>query len=247
MGLTSATTSCLSAEPHDDAIRDPQTHYFGCIEIRDRERFLDPENVIWKKEVEHQKKKLMRAGWEKDNEEGRPILEEQALTNAKAIQKRWGSSFRKELRRIDFLRNTLAKDDLDMHLVQEVDKCREEWKKLPKRRANIRNNTNAQSSPEAPQSQDSALYELEKDISVGIIHFKDRKPFNDENENENKLIWGKFPDQKIRVKDLLYGEHNLLHKDRVADEPNTIRYFHIPSNNMEVSAVLIMLFMLLSA
>ncbi|KAK1773783.1 hypothetical protein QBC45DRAFT_339185 [Copromyces sp. CBS 386.78] len=40
-------TSCLSTEPHDTTVDDAVQHYFGCIEICDRAKFLKPDHPHW--------------------------------------------------------------------------------------------------------------------------------------------------------------------------------------------------------
>lgn len=40
-------TSCLSTEPHDTTVEDAVQHYFGCIEIRHRAKFLEPSHPHW--------------------------------------------------------------------------------------------------------------------------------------------------------------------------------------------------------
>ncbi|KAF2967059.1 hypothetical protein GQX73_g6516 [Xylaria multiplex] len=80
-------------------------------------------------------------------------------------------------------------------------------------------------------------YIPEKDVSVGIIQFKEGQPFN-ENCDKGGLIWGKFPDQKTCVQSLLREgksnnpDENVLHKGRISIDPSRVRYFHIPSNIM---------------
>lgn len=47
-----APITCRSAEPHDDNVQDPVSHYFNCIEICERKNFFNVENEIWKKAKE---------------------------------------------------------------------------------------------------------------------------------------------------------------------------------------------------
>lgn len=75
-------------------------------------------------------------------------------------------------------------------------------------------------------------YVTEKDINVPVIVFHDGKPVNE----EVKGVWGKYPDQKTTVFNLLrtgQSETSLLYKDRAKER--SIQYFHIPANNMKVS------------
>ncbi|KAH7625148.1 hypothetical protein B0T09DRAFT_361550 [Sordaria sp. MPI-SDFR-AT-0083] len=43
-------TSCLSTEPHDNTVEDAVQHYFGCIEICERAKFLKPSHPHWQHE-----------------------------------------------------------------------------------------------------------------------------------------------------------------------------------------------------
>ncbi|KAI0097349.1 hypothetical protein GGR51DRAFT_566556 [Nemania sp. FL0031] len=255
-------TSCLSEEPHDDAIKDPLVHYFGCTPFDDRDEFLSPRHQVWKDEKTHQKKLEVARGTPEQE------IENKARASVEAIRKRWDKSIGKEIRRIKLLRETLEKDGSDGNLVLEVNRCREEWwntKKPPShisnpKPASLANGTEPEANeqdtlgngtePEA-NGQDPVAYVPEKDVSVGIIQFENSEPFNeicepsskndaslDSGKSRKEPIWGKFPDQKTNVQSLLYDgesispEKNLLHKDRIPDNSDRIRYFHIPSNNM---------------
>ncbi|KAI0528419.1 hypothetical protein GGR58DRAFT_519073 [Xylaria digitata] len=233
-------TSCLSAEPHDNAIKDPLVHYFGCIRFCDRGEFLHSDHRIWANEKAHQEK--LEAA------RNTPIKEIKAKAegNANSIRERWRNSFNKELRRVELLRKTLQRDDSDKHLVQEVNDCRESWRASPKykeRFANIqRPSAESDAVAESPDS-DGDDYVPEKDVSVGIIRFKEGQPFN-ENCDKERLIWGKFPDQKTSVHSLLRegksDDHkkNILHKDRMstsrgelhADEGGPLHAREVPGN-----------------
>lgn len=50
--------TCLSAEPHEQAVKDPVQHYFGCIEICQRPNFFDGTNNVWINERDIERKKL---------------------------------------------------------------------------------------------------------------------------------------------------------------------------------------------
>lgn len=55
----SEPTTCLSTEPHEQAVKDPVQHYFGCIEICERPNFFNQEtNHVWINEREIERKKL---------------------------------------------------------------------------------------------------------------------------------------------------------------------------------------------
>ncbi|KAI0427452.1 hypothetical protein F5Y09DRAFT_350393 [Xylaria sp. FL1042] len=241
MGNNSAI-SCLSAEDHD-TIKDHLVHYFGCLQFSDRAGFLDPNHKIWTDEKIHQIQLLEKArnapNTINDNE-----IEQKAKEQVDAIRERWRKSFDKELGRIELIRSTLERDDSD-NLVREVNACREEWQAHRKERFADTQELKPpppKHSPAADVHSDGNIYVPEKDVSVGIIQFDKGEPFNEDCASSNNRtkgpIWGKFPDQKTSVQSLLFEGNrdnpieNMLHKDRIRDKPDRIRYFHIPLNNM---------------
>lgn len=54
-------TTCLSAEGHEEAVKDLVQHYFGCIEICQRVRFFDESNDVWVNERKLERKRLVKA------------------------------------------------------------------------------------------------------------------------------------------------------------------------------------------
>ncbi|RWA03890.1 hypothetical protein EKO27_g11217 [Xylaria grammica] len=236
-----SATSCLSAEPHDNAIKDPLIHYFGCTSFLDRDKLLDAGHKIWKDEKDHQTK-LETA---RNTSEAR--IGEGVESRVEAIRERWRKNFAKELRRIALIRKTLEEEDEAVNLVRDVNTYRDEWReyfasKNGKSLPPVSDISIAESDASSSDSNaDADTYVPEKDVSVGIIEFEKGEPFSEDYNPpgaKNGLISGKFPDQKTTVQSLLREgkssdpDWNLLHKDRIRDHPDRIRYFHIPSNNM---------------
>ncbi|GAW18595.1 hypothetical protein ANO14919_080730 [Xylariales sp. No.14919] len=235
-----SATSCLSAEPHDEAIKDPLIHYFGCTPFFKRDKLLAADHKIWKDEKEHQTK------LESARKTPEAKIGEGVESRVDAIRERWRKDFTKELQRIALIRKTLEEDKAD-NLVQEVNTCRDKWReyfatKNSKSLPPASDISIAESDASSSDSNaDSDTYVPEKDVSVGIIEFEKGEPFSEDynpSGAKNGLISGKFPDQKTTVQSLLREgkssdpDQNLLHKDRIRDHPDRIRYFHIPSNNM---------------
>ncbi|KAI0433174.1 hypothetical protein F5Y09DRAFT_352192 [Xylaria sp. FL1042] len=208
-----ARKTCLSAEPHENDIRDPLLHYLGCIEIYKREEFLNGKTEIWQKELMHQAK-LKKI--------------EDAKKTVENMKKSWQSTIENEMRRILFLRYTLSNDEHDKKLVSEVVESYKVWKESEKFTKNIdkvkewRNELGKDNTVPGPEFiHSNATYAPERDISVPVIHFKDHEGFTTVEEH----VRGKFPNQKMTIEGLL--------KDKMPSlESNHIRYFHIPSNNM---------------
>ncbi|KAI1346033.1 hypothetical protein F5Y01DRAFT_322383 [Xylaria sp. FL0043] len=206
--------SCLSAEPHENDIRDPLLHYLGCIEIYKREEFLNGNTDIWQKELKHQEK----------------LLNEDAKGTVENMKNSWHDTIEKEMRRISFLRHTLSNDEHDKELVHDVEDSYEKWKVSIQYKENISKvrqwrkelgKVNSVKGREFHHSKEA--YAPEKDISVPVIHLKDHKG-SDTNEKETH-IRGKFPNQKTTIEELLGRKMPEL-------EANSVRYYHIPSNNM---------------
>jgi hypothetical protein len=244
--------TCLSADNHDNNVKDHLLHFLGCIEISDRYAFLnDPEYPLWSNETEYvAKDRMKKKTSEPKNKSESP---DQATVEAAKIQtvkkqSAWRSECQSELRRIDFLRRILRDDEDEKHLVEKIEESRKSWENSPVYRSNIenvkkwrrdRNTTKYKAQDKTYEDPDRTIarqdYKPEEDVNVPFIQFE-KKPDKYEPVEEpiarEKAIWGSFPDQKTNIENLLYGKgENLLDKER---KPERIRYFHIPSNNMLV-------------
>lgn len=167
----SAATSCLSAEDHDDAIKDPLVHYFGCLQFCDRDDLLSPNHKIWAIEKAHQ---IKLETTRKPPQTSETEIEKEAKKNLDAIRDRWKESFEKELRRIELLRKTLEEDKEDAvaNLVREVNACCQTWRSsvISKKSFTQIPITSAASSATIANSNSSYdNYVVEEDVSVGII------------------------------------------------------------------------------
>ncbi|OTA98762.1 hypothetical protein M426DRAFT_17086 [Hypoxylon sp. CI-4A] len=218
-GPRSPNITCLSHDNHDNNIKDHLVHYFGCIEISERSDFFTDHNSIWAREVEHQKTYFGR-----NSDEARDIVEKK--------KKSWKSDCRNELRRIGFLRKTLSTDKDDSHLVDKVCESAVAWRHSPYFREGRRNYrpTRRQRTEFSPLPDDDiniGEYDPAKDVNIPIIQFKDGKPDN----IDDTRVWNTFPNQKMTLSDLL-KEDSPLRPDK-NNVNGLVRYFHIPSNNMD--------------
>ncbi|KAI1086348.1 hypothetical protein F5B19DRAFT_163230 [Rostrohypoxylon terebratum] len=203
--------TCLSPDDHGCDIKDHLLHFIGCIKIKDRDTFFKFDHPIWKQEFEHQK--------------GHFCLEDgKAEATTRRKRESWKDDCEGELRRISFLRKTLAADKKDKHLIKAINSSRQSWHK--------KNGRDVIESPDDTEELD--VYEPEKDINAPIIRFEGGKGadvfVDDEGQNGRHRVWNKFPNQKTALSDLLHHEKNLLHSDNFASD--CLGYFHIPSNNM---------------
>lgn len=224
--LTMNHAQCLSAEPHEDNIKEVLLHFLGCLPFSERHDFLYGEHPVWTFEAKH-------------NQGG--------LTQKRD---KWRESCLNELRRIEFLRETLKYDKDEYQLVADLDTSREEWRKSTEYDRGMELVKQwKQSIPQYTQAYKPSgtevtvnlktiedEYILERDVNVPIIKFKGGEAQDFESKNDDKMVWGRFPDQKTTVEHLLdkqKGKDNILYREKA--DPSTIKYFHLPSNNMTVS------------
>lgn len=219
MAGRTAPPSCQSSERHDDNITNLLYHFTGCIEIRERENFLNGNVSIWEREMIHQSKVL-----------GHPDADERV----NKMKSDWKITMESEMRRISLLRKTFnqSKNDRDKRCVREVDKSGKAWRKQ-RNKSHLPPDQIPVLGPDFPSAEND--YELEDDISTPVIQFKNGTGFTDPDERFGEV---RFPNQKTTVKTLLYSSSesssSLLLKDEKLDSKH-IKYFHIPSNNMDVS------------
>jgi hypothetical protein len=119
--------TCLSDWEHDSAIQNHVLHYLGCIEIGKRETFYEENSDLWKRELENELGRQKKESKDPQRDGG--------LETAEAIIKerlqRWQEACGTEVRRIGYLRALLAKDKEVRHLVDYLEKSRDEWEKTP--------------------------------------------------------------------------------------------------------------------
>lgn len=235
--MARSPSTCLNSEDHGSDIGDHLSHYLGCLDYWGRSKFFDQDNYIWNQEVEHF--------------ESLGRTKEDAKDSSDRKRSQWQKDCDNEIRRINFLRQTLKQDEEDNHLVKSIERSVMAWRNSGEYRDNIKDVQQWRTSKglengHAPESNqrtttDKGEYDPEKDISAPIIQFLAGKPKMIES-SENSNIFGIFPDQKIKIKHLLaegedaQGNRSILHKDYF--KKGEITYFHLPSNNMAVSLLI---------
>lgn len=153
-----------------------------------------------------------------------------------------------ELRRIKFLRKTLQADGDDHLLVSNVVFSHRVWRKDDIYNDNIefvrewrseQGKENKISEPgfaDPDRHGEGTKYDPEIDFNAYVISYKNSEPVNSFN---NAWIQGSFPNHKINMDELLRksdgASENPLSAARQGD---TINYFHLPANNMQVSSSL---------
>lgn len=234
------TTSltCLSPDPHENNIKDHILHYLGCVEISERNKFLQtPVYVLSDEEIGGTS---TTARPERNHQIG--VIDKQ--------KEAWKENCLSELRRIAFLRSKLEEDEEEKRLVENINKSRKAWRESPAFTSGIVEVKRWRNKPEvslAERDVKKAAYDPRRDVNTPFMFFK-KKDASSEYGSDNEevdpedSIWGKFPNQKTTVQRLLFDkkasggtentEKTLLDGRGGAD---SIEYFHIPSNNMLVS------------
>ncbi|KAI2627735.1 hypothetical protein GGR54DRAFT_636858 [Hypoxylon sp. NC1633] len=200
-----SNVTCLSTEHHPHNISDRLLHYLGCIAVSERENFFDTANPLWQEEVERR----ILLGRDPDN--AQQAVEEQ--------RESWEADCDRELRRIDILRNTLFHDEDQKHLVENLNQSRSGWWEKKKW---------LDTHPIEDGTEVVGDFKLEEHIVVSTMHLKNGVGVD---LKDDERVRNRFPNQEMDLGDFIsrYDKKNPLYKGRFA---GSLRYFHIPSNNM---------------
>lgn len=175
---TPTRASCLSTDQHDDNVTDLVSHYFGCIEIRQRKDFFNPNNAIWKSQMEIVKKKLQDEVFQGDHSvevEAKKRVDEEMGKTAVEIEARYV--------RTEIIVNAISK----------------EWKDATEATRNKKPNlvTTVQESHDA--------WHASKDYRTGIIKVKEwrqGKLMDVETDEEESIseVPLSYPPERLRVR-----------------------------------------------
>ena len=212
MGDHDSKPACLSAENHSAS--DHVTHYLGCLEFHEREAHLS-------RMVKPQKRKQIES----------------------------------ELRRIGYLRHTLRKDPVESQLVTNLERSMGQWRcgdlytgddginavRAWRTRKDLPNGV-AQRQVVLAELKRLEDYDPDCDFNAYLTRFEDSKPVVDLKDDRFN---GHFPNHKISAHRLLDYEEELNPLTRTenpisatrANPERVINYFHLPANNMIVSAI----------
>lgn len=231
----------LNDELHDVWLFDIQ-HHIDSGKSEDEARAASKEKrEKWKTGClsELRRIEFLRAKLEADPEES------QLVSDLVDSRKKWRASQQFD-ERIDKIAEWKRRPEYASYLEEssrhwtssdEYKKCVELREKLKdKTECNGTPGTNDSISDNQPRSLGED-YIPERDVNVPIVQFKDGNPADfTSSDVDDRKVWGTFPDQKTTVEHLLdrtMGENNILCREKT--EKNTIKYFHLPSNNMTVS------------
>ncbi|KAI0179497.1 hypothetical protein GGR52DRAFT_309312 [Hypoxylon sp. FL1284] len=220
--------TCLSADDHGHLVKDVLLHYLGCVEIGDRKRFFDNSYPLWKSIIEEE----LRHGANR----------EETMKMIATKKEDWKKDCDREIRRIDFLRKTLLRDNHDRHLVKKLAESSADWRKSEEYKTNVplirkwrrRNNTaHFDDEPDSPaaveEDEEVEEYVPEKDVTVPFIQFENGKGVSEKDER----VWNTFPNQKTNISRLVNEgdpKDSLLFQKRPGSD-GKIQYFHLHSNN----------------
>lgn len=222
-------TTCLGEEPHDANIKDVLLHFLGCVEYSERDRFLNDDNyILW----ENESRRLMKLGLDPDTS--------RKLSRKKRVE--CAEECRTAVQRVVFLREQLRSDPIQEHYVKSIENSAQSWKTSRDFEENIEHvrawrASQGKALGKIPDYQSQVVsadapYELERDVQVSLMRFEDSKPLDYIHED----VSASFPHQLCTFKSLVHGatkgENDVLKRDSYL---GSIRYFHIPSNNMLVS------------
>ncbi|KAI3317359.1 hypothetical protein HD806DRAFT_371282 [Xylariaceae sp. AK1471] len=217
-------SSCLSAEPHNDNIKNHFSHYFGCLEAWERSSFFDPTSPHWVDEVERH-----------INSGHTPSV---ARTKADKKREKWQQDCTNELQRAASLLAALAADSEENHVLGRVTFSRDRWRASRQYQSNIGHTREWRAGKGLPNGvalqlpNTAGAYNPEDDLQVPIMEYKGGVP----QDIHDPRVTGNFPYQTTTVKKLLQRDISdgpvveLLAWARSV--PEQVIWFHIPMNNM---------------
>ncbi|KAH9904479.1 hypothetical protein F4778DRAFT_64649 [Xylariomycetidae sp. FL2044] len=144
--------TCLSAEPHDDNVRDILTHYLGCLEFAERKEFFKDTNKVWEEEVEYF--------------EAEGVSREEAKRRGEKNRDKWKRNCATEERRIEFLRKALERDE------------KEQEKEQNARREELRRDAQDKGQDEKHLVK-SAIDSLVKNVNASRYKWRDSDEYKD--------------------------------------------------------------------
>ncbi|KAK1751124.1 hypothetical protein QBC47DRAFT_351969 [Echria macrotheca] len=131
--------TCLSVNSHGPAlVRDFLQHYLGCIQIKDRDGFLDRKRnkAFWDEQAEIELSKLMADNGITSKDEVSPEMRQKAEEQVESSIKSLAVSIEAQYKRTQVLRKALSRGSAD-NLVACVDKSRGKWKASPEYTAGL--------------------------------------------------------------------------------------------------------------
>ena len=238
---------CLSGEEHDPGdlsdLSDLQRHLAKCVKLSERDKILSPiENDLWKKfwgqVMELAKKEWIEFPRPKPSTE--PSIEPTAIGMWLIATAEWDE----ETRRIEIVRNMLKADESTTGFVSNLKKSFEEWRgyvttwgtahkwefKMPERELVQKSQQNSQ----CPLPVDF----LRQDIRLPWVNLRPAEhPPELKGLMYSKLYKWQYPNQVTSLSDM----PEKFEQTETEGPQTSIKYLHIPYNNMQVCAFCLLL------
>ncbi|KAK4237256.1 hypothetical protein C8A03DRAFT_34787 [Achaetomium macrosporum] len=166
--------TCHSALPHGpDAIRDHVKHYFACIDIAERVRYLDRNHVVWKYEYDFERKAVNSLPEFRGNPDSE-VARKEAKRRVKEKRRSIAAAIEAQYRRTEILREALKNaPDPPMqarngcgHLVRRVEESACRWKASAKYEEGIEEVRRWKRARRAPKREKFDDLEENSDVST---------------------------------------------------------------------------------
>jgi hypothetical protein len=233
----------LSGEEHDPGdlsdLRDLQYHLTKCVKLSERDEILNPiENDLWKKfwgqVVELTKKDLIEF----------PRPKSPIKPTAVGMWQIATAEWDEETRRIKIIKHMLEADASTASFVSSLNKSFEEWRgwvtkwgeahrwefNMPKRDPVLKSQQNSQCP--------SSVEFLRQDITLPLVNLRPAKhPPELKGLMYSKLYNWQYPSQVTSLRDM----PERFKQTETGEPQASIKYLHIPYNNMQVCAFSLLL------
>ena len=222
---------CPSDEPHDAHIHDRVRHFLGCVEIAHRTTYFDLDGPQYDIEYNRMISKLSKTPGVSTSR-----VQTLASESTTELMEQWRQTCQDHLRRIQHLREYLRLDPQEKYLVEAVEASYKLWTSSEDYRRGLpvvqawRNAGKITVTEQFETSQTSSFnksllrsYDPDRFTKARVIHFSRGRPVQ-------AALPGTVPGQYCLVSELVdKNQLNILSRKY---EPDRIKYFHLPSNNM---------------
>jgi hypothetical protein len=221
MGDHDSPSTCLSTDPHGQPFRDT-IHYFGCLPKDEKPDLKTPLRSKWdSKTLTPAETKLI------ENYQRKAFFDSLPSHKQQRIQI--------ESQRITDLRTTFENDKDHGYLVNEFQNELGKWRES-QREGQIeisRASATAQPPREVRIFSKANAFGLSGNIMLFENSSNEITETSGYTGISDERFPDKFPNQRIPLKDLLYNKDRQSNPLMERCKEGTIRYFHLPGNNME--------------
>ncbi|KAK8016875.1 hypothetical protein PG993_015064 [Apiospora rasikravindrae] len=217
--------TCLSTDSHELSIRNYTLHYFGCLKYAERARFFDPANPRWSLYSVMRDLSSANQGEE--------------IQGPDAYRESWETLCHAKLESVARLRNMLAEDPEERHLVECLTASRASC--LAHLREDARNRGfdpfTSSDVPENANPPSDRPTPVEAFVEASLMYFQETDTGFRGADVKPDAIPGVFPNQYTRLDNLLSPSVDwFLPAFPPPESPGYgkgMKYFHLPYNNIE--------------